>query len=403
MEKSKILKDIEKSKKEQIEFLRKLVQTPSPNPYVKNPLKSSPYDPIELGVAELIYNTLEEFGFSPKFIGISKLRPNVVCEFGKGKKTLIFNGHMDTIIPPRGYDFEPYSATIKNGKLYGVGAADMKASLACYVYMAKALSKYESELQGKIMLQFVIDEEPMAASHFGTWYLLENGYLGDAAIIGEPGMKKIRIGNRGGYRFKIEVFGDAIHTGSKKWEQRKKGRNAIIDMMKAIKALQDFKFPIENHKLFSGRKNVFTFPTVIKGGEAINVVPDYCEALGDVRILPGVTKEFLENEIKRKLDRLGIAYKLSSIVYVPSVFIKSNEPIVKILKENVLKVSGFKAKTAVAGPWSDMWMFISKGMPAVNLGCEGSGVHDKNEYVELKSVIEVTKIYSLTALKFFNE
>jgi len=47
-----------------------------------------------------------------------------------------------------------------------------------------------------------------------------------------------------------------------------------------------------------------------------------------------------------------------------------------------------------------MWMFIEKGIPAVNFGCDGEGMHDKNEYVEIKSVIDVTKIYSLTALEF---
>lgn len=73
--------------------------------------------------------------------------------------------------------------------------------------MAKTLLKFENELEGKVSLQFVIDEEPMVASHFGTRYLLEKGYTGDAAIVGKPGTRKITIGNRGGYRFKIEVFG----------------------------------------------------------------------------------------------------------------------------------------------------------------------------------------------------
>jgi acetylornithine deacetylase/succinyl-diaminopimelate desuccinylase-like protein len=97
--KAEIIKEIEKSKKEEIKFLQKLVQTRSLNPNVDDPTKSSPYDPIELEVAEIIYKKLNEIGFSPKFEGISLSRPNVVCEFGKGKKTLIFNGHMDTVPP----------------------------------------------------------------------------------------------------------------------------------------------------------------------------------------------------------------------------------------------------------------------------------------------------------------
>lgn len=88
--KLKIIEEIEKSEDEQIEFLQKLVQTRSVNPNLGDPTKSSPYDPIELEVAELIFNKLKEIGLSPKFEGISVSRPNVVCEFGKGKKNHYF-------------------------------------------------------------------------------------------------------------------------------------------------------------------------------------------------------------------------------------------------------------------------------------------------------------------------
>jgi len=400
--KEKIIAEIEKFKNEEIKFLQALVQTSSVNPNMGDPTKSSPYDPIEIEVAELIFKKLKEIGLSPKFESVSPSRPNVVCEFGKGKITLIFNGHMDTVPPPGGYDFNPFLGFVKSGKLYGAGALDMKSALCCYVYMAKVLLKYEKELKGKICLQFVIDEEPMAASHFGTRYLLEKGYTGDAAIIGEPGTRKITIGNRGGYRFKIEVFGDAVHTGSREWEQKKKGKNAILEMTKVINSLQDFEFPAEQHPVFPGRKNVLTFPTLITGGKAINVVPDSCVAFGDTRILPGITKEFMEKEIKKRIDKLEVKYKLTPVVYVPSVFIKPEEKIVKILKDNTLQILKKEPIVEGSGPWSDMWMFIDKGIPAVNFGCDGEGMHDKNEYVELKSVIEVTKIYALTALDFLN-
>lgn len=152
---------------------------------------------------------------SPKFEGISDLRSNVVCELGEGEKTLIFNGHMDTIPPTSEYNFNPFSGFIEDGKLYGVGSPSMKSALSCYIFAAKALLKFEEKLKGKICLQFVIDEEPMAASHFGTRYLLERSYRGDIAIIGEPGAKKITIANKGGYRFKIEIFGNSVHTGSR--------------------------------------------------------------------------------------------------------------------------------------------------------------------------------------------
>lgn len=398
--KSEIIKEIEKSKSEQIKFLKKLVQTKSVNQNLDDPARSNPYDPIELEVAELIYNKLKKIGLDPKFEGVSSSRPNVICELGKGKKTLVFNGHMDTVPPAGKWDFDPFLGIIKNGKLYGSGALDMKSALCCYIFMIKALLKFEGELEGKILLQFVVDEESMASSPFGTRYLIERKYTGDAVIIGEPGTKKIAIGNRGGYRFKIEVFGDAVHTGLREWEQKRKGRNAILEMVKVIKILQDFQFPKKEHPLFPGRKNVLTFPTLISGGKAINIVPDSCIAFGDIRILPGITKEVIEKEVRKKLNKTGIKYKLTPISYIPAVFTQPKEPIVQILKRNAKQILGREPVIEGAGPWSDMWMFREKGIPAVNFGCDGGGAHDKNEYVKIKSVIDITKIYSLTAVDF---
>ena len=363
--KRKILKEIEKSEKEQVEFLQKLVQTRSVNPNMDDPTKSSPYNPIELEIAELIFDKLRRIGLSPKFEGISSSRPNVVCEFGQGNKTLIFNGHMDTVPPPREYDFNPFLGSIKNKKIYGAGVLDMKSALCCYIYMAKALLKFEKELNGRICLQFVIDEEPMAASHFGTRYLLEKGYTGDAAIIGEPGVRKITIGNKGVYRFKIEVFGDAVHTGSREWEKKQQGLNAVLEMTKVIDSLQNLKFPTKEHPVFPGRKNVLTFPTIVTGGKAINIVPDSCVAFGDTRILPGITKKYMEREIKKRIDKLGVKYKLTPFVYVPAVFISPTESIVKILKDNARSILRKEPITEGAGPWSDMWMFIERSIPAV--------------------------------------
>lgn len=396
--KSKIIEEIETSKEEQIKFLQKLVQSCSANSNVEDPTKSSPYDPIELEVAELIFDKLNGIGISPEFKGISSLRPNVVAEFGEGEKTLIFNGHMDTVPPTKEYNFNPYSGFVKKGNLYGVGALDMKSSLSCFIYMAKALLKFEEELEGKICLQFVVDEEPMAASHFGTHYLLEKGYVGDAAIVGEPKMK-ITIGNRGGYRFKVEVFGKSVHTGSREWEGGE-GENAILGMKRVIDALEGFKFPREEHPIFPGRKSVLTFPTLIKGGEAINIVPSSCVAFGDARILPGITEEFMKKEIKKRIDKTKIKYKLTSIIYVPAVFIEPTEHLVKILKNNVNKILNKEPVVEGSGPWSDMWMFIKRGIPTVNFGCDGGGLHSKNEYVKIESVVNVTKIYALTAFDY---
>ena len=158
------------------------------------------------------------------WLAVSSQRPNVVCHIpgsGKTEKTLILTTHMDTV-EPSDYTRDPWGAQIEEGRLYGVGAADAKAQIAAFVYAVYALRQAGITLAGGVTLAFVVDEEPGACSPYGTRYLLEQGLLqGDAAIIGEPGNHKIAIGHRGIYRFRLQIKGEATHTGVKAWEQRR--------------------------------------------------------------------------------------------------------------------------------------------------------------------------------------
>lgn len=385
---------------EQIKFLQKLVKTKSSNPFT--PENSLSDTPIELKVAKLIKNKLEEIGLSPKFKGISLNRPNVICEIkGDGEKTLILNGHMDTIVPPENYTFNPYSGEIKDNKLFGVGSTDMKASLAIFVFVAKALVSLNLKLKGNLILTFVVDEEPGAYSKYGTQYLLDQGLKGDAAIVAEPGNKKICIGHRGGYRFKLTTFGESVHTGTSEWEKKEKGKNAITEMAKIIQLLQDLKIPFSSSAIFPNREPVFSFPTIITGGKSINLIPDRCEAYGDVRLLPSNAAQQIKQLISEKLAGKNIKYKLKDILSVPAVEISQEEEIVKLLSKHSQQILAHQPVLEGSGPWNDGWMFIGRGIPTVcGFGPDGENVHSKDEFVYLNSIKQVTEIYLRTIIDF---
>ncbi len=378
---------------EMLKFIRKIVRIKSVNFF--KPGGSLADEPVELNVARAVFDELEKFGLSPVFKGVSLFRPNVVAEvkFGKGK-TLVLNGHMDTVPPAAGYSFNPFSGEVKNGKLYGLGSLDMKASLGIFVYVTKRLLNFEDDLQGKLILTFVVDEEPCACSSYGTLFLLKHGLKGDAAIIGEPGCERVTIGHRGGYRFRIKVFGEAVHTGLLEWERRWRGRNAVLDMFKVINALKGLEVPFVPSKTFPGRKPVFTFPTLIEGGKGVNMVPDECVAYGDVRLLPSNNKEQVKNLIRSRLEGLGVDYVLEDLLYVPPVEISPDEEIVNVLVKVFFDVLGFKPKVEGCGPWNDGWMFITHGVPCIcGFGPDGEGAHSKNEWVNIKSIFKVAEIY----------
>ncbi|KKU88644.1 MAG: Acetylornithine deacetylase [Microgenomates group bacterium GW2011_GWF2_47_9] len=385
----------------QVEFLSGIVRAKSPNPYTP---QDSPLDePVEKEVADLIFEKLSEYGFSPRYIGPSKNRANVVVEWGnkRARNSLMLNGHMDTI-PPEGNDvISPYSGSVRSGKLHGLGSLDMKGTLSCYLYAAKALKDAGIKLAGKLILAFVVDEESGSCSAYGTQYLLEKGIVPRACIIGEHGSKYVRTGQRGVYRFKLVVKGESVHTGVSAWENGEKGRNAIADMARAINALQDLEIPYKASRTFPGRRPVFTFPTKVVGGSAMNVVPDQCTAYGDVRLMPGNSDSQVKLLIVEKLQKLSIDYEIVDMMFVPAVEIDTKEPIVEFLQKEAKEVLGYVPETKGSGPGTDGWMLIKRDVPTVfGFGPDGSGEHGRGEWVELSSLEKITEIYARTIASF---
>lgn len=401
---------------DQIAFLQQLVQTPSANPFT--PETTDPHRPIERAVAHIIADTLAALGLEPVLSGASPARPNVVARLpgaSPGGPALILNGHMDTVMPGDEWPTDPYAATLHDdsstpggARLVGLGALDMKASLSAFVFLARALREADVALGGELVLTFVVDEEPGGCSALGTAHVLETA-LGDlvaraaahhpaaapvAAIVAEPMNDNVATGHRGGYRFKLTTHGAAAHTGLGAWERGEAGRNAILDMMRAVRALHDLELPFTPTPTFPGRVPVFTFPTLIAGGAGINIVPEACHAYGDARLLPGADGDAVEALIRARLDALpDLPYTLDRLLAVPSVTIPAAHSLVQSLVAHTAAVTGQRPTTEGCGPWNDGWMFITRGIPAVcGFGPNGAGVHSPGEYVALASLIETTRI-----------
>ncbi|MFC1654153.1 M20 family metallopeptidase [Patescibacteria group bacterium] len=354
-------------------------------------------------MAGLIYEALKKEGFSPKKVGQSRSRPNVIVHYGKSRfrKSLVFNGHMDTVIPTKSYKTNPFSGSVRGNKMYGLGVLDMKASLSAYVFALKAIKDLDLDLCGRLTAQFVVDEEPGGCSDFGTKHLLSKDSRYKAAIVAEPG-PQIGIGHRGGYRFKITTFGEAVHTGVSAWQKKERGRNAVSDMMQLVKLLEKLEIPHKNSKVFPGKKPMLTFPTLIEGGSAINIVPDKCVAYGDVRLMPGNSNRQIRMLIEEKLSKIdGVKYKLEDLLYAPAVEIDKEEEIVRFLVDGYKKVTKKPPHVEGIGPWNDAWMFHEHGIPAVTqVPIKGGGSHESQEWVDLTSVKRLTEILVRVAVSY---
>lgn len=389
---------------QEVDFLQRLIRARSPNPFT--PDTSLPDNPVEESVAAVVHQELRHLGFQAALHGVSPRRPNVLSSipgWDSNGKTLILTTHMDMVAPSNGYTRDPWGAQIEGGRLYGLGAADTKAQIAIFIYTAYALRCADIKLAGRVTLAFVVDEEPGASSLYGTCYLLDQGLLhGDAVIIGEPGNDKVAIAHRGLYRFRLQIQGEATHVGLKAWEQGTRGHNAILDMARVALVLSSVTLPDVHSVAFPRRKSVLTFPTLIRGGSGMNMVPDHCEAYGDVRLLPGINGNEIRHLIEEQLRELSIkSYQLDDLVSIPAVEIDQGSEVVQALTQAIQTVTGEKPRIEGAGPACDGWLFITRGIPTVcGYGAACGGVHGADEYVDLESVRNVTEIYAHTLMQY---
>jgi len=388
-----ISKSVEKNFSRGQEFLVKIAETNSSN---SRSLDGMPVDyGVEMEVASLIRQELKEVGIGTELWGTSKKRANVVGVVGpvRARKNIVLNTHMDTAEPVGPVRGDPLATMIRGKKMYGLGLMRSKAMIACFVYVARILKELELPLLGKVILQFVVDEVMEGDGALGTKFLIEKGVKAKAAIMGSPG-EVIGIGHRGGYRFKLATKGELVETASLMWQQGEKGRNAITEMVRAVQAVKDLELPYKAAKAFPGKKPVLTFPTMIEGGVAIDVVPDECIALGDVRLMPGNSDRQVRMRIEERLNSLtGLRYRLEDLVYVPAVEVDQKEEVVQIMTEETRKVRGQVSEVEGIGSWNSAWMYIQKDIPTiVQVPLEGGEYRGNHDWVELTSLRELTEI-----------
>ncbi|MBI3954552.1 M20 family metallopeptidase [Candidatus Collierbacteria bacterium] len=396
-----ITKMVRKNFDDQVEFLKLLVREPS----INNSKEKN--EGGEEGVAQLIKRKLNELGLNASYLRFKKHRPNVISSWGeqRGRRSLALIGHMDTAEPIAGSRSRWFSGEIQDDRLYGVGALDMKATLTAYIFAVKALRDLKIDPVGRLKLAFTADGKSEAVSEAGLKFLLKKGFSAKAAILGKQGLGKIATGHRGGYRFKITTYGQTVDTGRRAWERGLRGKNAIYDMGRIMRLLSNFDLPYKPAKAFPGRLPVFTFPTKITGGKSISMVPDKCEAWGDVRLLPGNTDIQVRMWIEEKLAQVtDIKWEISDILYVPSMEVEKAERLVRILYDSACQVLEKKPKVEGCGPWNESWMLTCHGMPCIaGFGPEGMNNGEGetgDEWVSLLSVRQVTEIYALVIARY---
>ena len=358
----------------------------------------------EKGLADYMMEVFNGIGLKAFQLDFLPNRPNVVALYGSRDqgRSLIFDGHLDTV--PCGdfslWSVNPLEGIIKDGRLYGRGAADMKSSIAAFTCALKAILDSGIKLKGQVTIILTSDEE---ISGLGTKSVLEKGYRADAAIVGEPSNLEVNTAHKGVARWRLTTFGKAVHASTPQ-----EGVNAIYKMAKAIIRLEEIAekyFQQERAHPILGRPTLNV--GIIRGGVKDNIVPDSCEITIDRRLLPGETWNEVEKEFREELEKLAcedpnFRYELKLYHVHNAAETPSTHPFVRLAKNAVKDVLGRESTVEGFVATTEMSHLVEAGIPSIILGCGDLKVaHTINEYVPVQQIVDATKIYTLTILRYF--
>ncbi|HIH01939.1 TPA: M20 family metallopeptidase [Thermoplasmata archaeon] len=226
-------------------------------------------------ISKFVLSKFEDWGFSPKALPVEGHGPCVVVQTGDPElPSIVFNGHMDTVEVMEGWIHDPFGAVVEDGRLYGLGALDMKCGLAAMMLAFRELSSSDKLRGHSLKFQAVTGEE---LSGGGTRAAIANGELdtAKAVIVGEGfgGLRAVTNGRRGGSYFDFEVRGKAAHGAAPHL-----GVNAVVDASRLICELERMPMATTEGIMADDFSPLRESQTVLRiaGGGASLSVPDKC-------------------------------------------------------------------------------------------------------------------------------
>lgn len=381
-------------KEKQIEILANLIAIDSVN---DNEAKVADY------ITSLFEPYKDREDVDIKRVTYAPNRDNLVVTIGKGKKVLGFSGHEDVVSPGElsAWDSDPFKAEIKDGKLFGRGATDMKGGLAALVITMLDFLVAD-KIPGKIRLFATVGEE---TGEYGAAQLTKAGYADGLAglIIAEPSneMKEVGIASKGVIDYAVTSMGKGAHSS-----KPEEGINAIdhlIDFANEVKLLME-KF--DEVDPFLGK--LTHVQSVFQGGEQINSVPAKALMKGNIRTIPTYSNQAVFAALNGLIDKLNQkpGYDLSIEYIFPEEAMSgdANAELVQLVRSVHDEMYSDPMKVVGNTGASDGSEFLhAKGnFSIVQVGPGNDSEHQSNENIDIDVFSQSVEFYKKLAVAFFN-
>jgi acetylornithine deacetylase len=353
------------------------------------------HGPGEGEIARFIQHRLDELELHSEIQTVTTNRHNVIAVVPGNDpgRSLLLNGHLDTV-GVEGMD-DPFTLRQQDDRLYGRGAYDMKGSLAVMLLLAEYFTRQPPPLN--ILLTFVGDEEDKS---LGMDYLVENWLPKfspppTGAIFLEPTEEDIGVCHKGFSWYELEVTGKAAH-GSRPQE----GIDAILPLRSALNELNKIQAELLNQEPDPLLGHALLHSSIVAGGSELSMIPSCSHLQWERRTLPGETQQDLDTELERTVQAVknhpgNHEVQGRQLFLRPSYKVPANAEI-------LIRLQKASPQSAAVGFsfWADSALAGMAGIPSLLYGPVGHGAHAVDEWVSLKSLLNIFETLKRVILDF---
>jgi len=349
--------------------------------------------PDDAGCQALIAERLEPLGFRIHDLRFGEVT-NLWARRGTAAPLFVFAGHTD-VVPPgpeEAWTSPPFEPTIRDGVLYGRGAADMKGSVAAMVTALERLLRRRPDLPGSIALLLTSDEEGPAVD--GTVrvveWLTERGERIDWCLVGEPSSHarlgdRVRIGRRGSLSGNLRVLGRQGHVAYPDLAE-----NPIHRALPALTELVSETWD-EGNAHFPPTS--FQISNLQAGTGATNVIPGHCDVAFNFRFGTESTPESLQDRVTTILDRHGLRYRLDWTLSGMPFLTSTQGPLVRTVQAVIHELTGIETELSTGGGTSDGRFIAPTGAEVIELGPVNATIHQIDECVRIEELEQLSTLY----------
>ena len=344
----------------------------------------------EIEIARLVQGYLRDRSIEAELDEFAPGRANLLARVkGDGRRPgLVFSAHFDTVpVGAQPWSHDPFAAEIKNGRLYGRGASDMKSGMAAMISAAVAVRQSGKKLGGDLILAFSAGE---SSNCLGAKRMVARGDLQGAGhfLVSEPTSLGILVAEKGALWLRLVAHGKGGHASAAQGSALE-SRSAITRMMAGLATLETLSFDIADHPLL-GAPSIAV--GTIRGGSVVNMTPDRCEAEIDLRLLPDQDPDAVIASLR---THIGTDIEIETIDVKPPVETAPDHPFVGACIGACRDVRGAEPVPAGVSYYSDATVICpALDLPMVILGPGELGMSGQtDEYVELAKLEQSVPIF----------